>query len=139
MARGAVPSARVAVYKACGLYGWEASDVMAALDDKIADGVDIVTISIGPNDPTRFDFDSIAIGAFHAVERGIFTSQSMGSGGPMKGFGGQPCTMDSHRSSIFMDKVVLDNGKALTLHHFLCWKMCMIVDSYLIETDWGFC
>ncbi|MBA0680190.1 hypothetical protein Goari_011902, partial [Gossypium aridum] len=47
-ARGAVPSARIAMYKVC----WASSgcadmDILAALDDATSDGVDIISISIG--------------------------------------------------------------------------------------------
>ncbi|KAJ4964338.1 hypothetical protein NE237_024277 [Protea cynaroides] len=84
-ARGGVPSARIAVYKVCGDDG-ACSDysLLAAFDDAIADGVDIISISIGGMGATPFDSDSIAIGAFHAMEKGILTSHSTGNDGPSK-------------------------------------------------------
>ena len=39
---------------------------MAAIDDAIADGVDVLSISIGTEYPLPYIEDSIAIGALHA-------------------------------------------------------------------------
>jgi subtilisin family serine protease len=80
-ARGAVPSARIAVYKVCWSFGCYDADILAAFDDAIADGVDIITISIGGSTGTYFT-DSIAIGAFHAMRNGILASSSIGNRGP---------------------------------------------------------
>ncbi|KAL1544724.1 cucumisin-like [Salvia divinorum] len=44
-ARGGVPSARIAVYKICWHGGCSDADILAAFDDAIADGVDIISIS----------------------------------------------------------------------------------------------
>ncbi|KAJ4963975.1 hypothetical protein NE237_023914 [Protea cynaroides] len=86
-ARGGVPSARIAVYKVCGDVSHEGcsdSSILAAFDDAIADGVDIISISVGGMGATAFDSDSVAIGAFHAMEKGILTSHSAGNDGPIK-------------------------------------------------------
>ena len=40
-ARGVVPSARIAMYKVCGAYGYLESTILSGFDDAIADGVDI--------------------------------------------------------------------------------------------------
>ncbi|KAG6480863.1 hypothetical protein ZIOFF_057451 [Zingiber officinale] len=47
MAWGAVPSARLAVYKVCWLFGCTDQDILAAFDDAISDGVDIISLSVG--------------------------------------------------------------------------------------------
>jgi len=80
-ARGAVPSARIAVYKVCWTLGCSDADILAAFDDAIADGVDIISISIGGSTGTYFT-DSISIGAFHAMRNGILASNSAGNRGP---------------------------------------------------------
>ncbi|KAK0592199.1 hypothetical protein LWI29_015096 [Acer saccharum] len=81
-ARGGVPSSRIAVYKVCWSDGcWEA-DTLAAFDDAIADGVDIISISIGRRHPLDYFNDSKAIGSFHAMRNGILTSFSAGNEGP---------------------------------------------------------
>ncbi|KAK7284883.1 hypothetical protein RJT34_19637 [Clitoria ternatea] len=80
-ARGGVPSARIAIYKVCWTSGCSDMDMLAGFDEAIADGVNFISVSIGG--PSRdFFTDPIAIGAFHAMRRGILTSCSAGNGGP---------------------------------------------------------
>ncbi|KAK4429954.1 Subtilisin-like protease SBT4.3 [Sesamum alatum] len=84
-ARGGVPSARIAAYKVCyPLVGCQEADILAAFDDAIADGVDIITISVGGVTPSQFTNDSMAIGAFHASQNGILVVQSAGNKGAEK-------------------------------------------------------
>ena len=80
-ARGGVPSARVAVYKVCWSDGCYDADILAAFDDAIADGVDIISVSLSTGSDDYFK-NSIAIGSFHAMRNGILTSTSAGNGGP---------------------------------------------------------
>ncbi|XP_057989655.1 cucumisin-like isoform X2 [Hevea brasiliensis] len=80
-ARGGVPSARIAVYKICWYFGCSDADILAAFDDAIADGVDVISLSVG-GWPMDYFEDSIAIGAFHSMKNGILTSNSAGNEGP---------------------------------------------------------
>ncbi|KAK7822089.1 subtilisin-like protease sbt4.15 [Quercus suber] len=80
-ARGGVPSARIAMYKVCWADGCSDIDLMAGLDDAINDGVDLISISIGGDSTSYFD-NPIAIGAFHAMKKGILTTCSAGNNGP---------------------------------------------------------
>ncbi|WOK99368.1 subtilisin-like protease SBT4.3 [Canna indica] len=84
-ARGAVPSARIAVYKVCWSFGCADQDILAAFDDAIADGVDIISVSLGHFFPIDYFGDTIAIGAFHAMKNGVLTSASAGNNGPGHG------------------------------------------------------
>ncbi|KAM1141454.1 hypothetical protein FF1_041355 [Malus domestica] len=81
-ARGGVPSARIAVYKVCWSDGCPDADILAAFDDAIADGVDILSVSLGGRKPLDYFRNAIDIGAFHALRKGIFTSASAGNEGP---------------------------------------------------------
>lgn len=81
-ARGGVPSAHIAVYKICWSDGCPDADILAAFDDAIADGVDIISISVGGFYADDYFDDPIAIGAFHAMKNGILTSNSAGNSGP---------------------------------------------------------
>ncbi|XAR60012.1 Cucumisin [Bertholletia excelsa] len=81
-ARGGVPSARIAVYKACWSHGCPDTDLLAAFEDAITDGVDIISISVGSNFATDYFSNSIAIGSFHAMKKGIVTSAAAGNEGP---------------------------------------------------------
>ncbi|GFQ04089.1 xylem serine proteinase 1 [Phtheirospermum japonicum] len=83
-ARGGVPSARIASYKVCLGTGCQDVDLLAAFDAAIADGVDLISVSIGG--PQRnFTQDSIAIGSFHAARKGILTVCAAGNDGPSMG------------------------------------------------------
>ncbi|XVF83793.1 hypothetical protein PTKIN_Ptkin16aG0520900 [Pterospermum kingtungense] len=74
--RGGVPSARIAVYKICWHGGCNDEDILAAFDDAIADGVDIISLSVGNLGASDYFDDSIAIGAFHSMKNGILTSNA---------------------------------------------------------------
>ncbi|KAI3960991.1 hypothetical protein MKW92_048131 [Papaver armeniacum] len=78
-ARGGMPSARLAIYKTCW-GGCTDADNLAAFDDAISDGVDIISISIASSQEGFFD-DPISIGSFHAFKRGILVSTSAGNTG----------------------------------------------------------
>ncbi|KAK9050275.1 hypothetical protein SSX86_030755 [Deinandra increscens subsp. villosa] len=81
IARGGVPSARLAVYKVCDP-GCPDTNILSGFDHAIADGVDLISISIVHPDLSELTSDAIAIGAFHAIERGILTVNAAGNKGP---------------------------------------------------------
>ncbi|XP_057807916.1 CO(2)-response secreted protease-like [Salvia miltiorrhiza] len=83
-ARGGFPSARIATYKACSEEGCPGSIILKAIDDAVKDGVDIISISIGLSSILQSDFlsDPIAIGAFHADQKGVMVVCSGGNDGP---------------------------------------------------------
>ncbi|XP_061349605.1 cucumisin-like isoform X2 [Gastrolobium bilobum] len=81
-ARGGATSARIAVYKVCWIDGCYDADILAGFDDAIADGVDIISISIGGFNDKDYFRDGLAIGAFHAVRNGVLTTTSAGNSGP---------------------------------------------------------
>lgn len=84
-ARGAVPSARIAMYKVCwASSGCSDMDILAAIDDATSDGVDVLSISIG-GATEDYVSDSISVGAFHALKKGIITVTSAGNEGPSLG------------------------------------------------------
>ncbi|GMI92179.1 subtilase 4.13 [Hibiscus trionum] len=118
-ARGGVPSARIAAYKVCSAQGCESVDILAAFDDAIADAVDILTVSLGSSDSRDFFDDVVAIGSFHAMEKGILTVNSAGNNGaagPLAVSSVSPWMLSVAASTTdrkIFSKVVLGNGKTL--------------------------
>ncbi|KAM7464261.1 hypothetical protein LguiA_032382 [Lonicera macranthoides] len=80
-ARGGVSSARLAVYKVCWGIGCSDMDLLAGFDAAISDGVDIISVSIGGASRSFF-MDPMAIGAFHALKKGILTVCAAGNERP---------------------------------------------------------
>ncbi|KAJ3681594.1 hypothetical protein LUZ60_014167 [Juncus effusus] len=82
-ASGIAPLAYLAMYKVCqDDYSCADSDILAGFDGAVHDGVDVISVSLGGFFSQVFYEDSIAIGAFSAVEKGIFVSCAAGNGGP---------------------------------------------------------
>ena len=83
---GVAPRARVAVYKVC----WDApdpddsgcfsSDSMAAIDQAVADGVDVINFSVGGSSTLFNGPDDIAF--LFAADAGVFVATSAGNSGP---------------------------------------------------------
>ncbi|XP_058735117.1 subtilisin-like protease SBT3.5 isoform X2 [Vicia villosa] len=83
-ARGGAPSAWLSIYKICwSTGGCSSADLLAAFDDAIFDGVDIISASLGSSPPLpTYVEDVLAIGSFHAVAKGICVVCSGGNSGP---------------------------------------------------------
>ncbi|TQE10124.1 hypothetical protein C1H46_004294 [Malus baccata] len=121
-ARGGVPNARIAVYKVCWLGGCSSADILAAFDDAIVDGVDIISTSLGSKYPVPYPKDPIAIGSFRHENRYIdlkfgrkqwaFTDKCS-----------QLCSLDSTVAASTIDrrfvaKAVLGNGQGFAINNF---------------------
>ncbi|KAK7294461.1 hypothetical protein RJT34_17350 [Clitoria ternatea] len=82
-ARGMATKARIAAYKICWEPGCFDSDILAALDEAVADGVHVISLSVGSSGyAPQYYRDSIAIGAFGAAQHGVLVSCSSGNSGP---------------------------------------------------------
>lgn len=80
---GMAPRAQIIAYKACGQAGCYSSDVVAAVEQAIADGVDAINYSasggLSPYD------DIVSLAFLEAYENGIFVAQAAGNDGPAPG------------------------------------------------------
>ncbi|KAL1213994.1 Subtilisin-like protease SBT4.13 [Cardamine amara subsp. amara] len=115
--RGGVPAARIAAYNVCTDIKCPSDAILSAFDDAIADGVDLITISLG-GARRPLERDPIAIGAFHAMAKGILTVNSAGNSGPYEYSvtGLVPwilCVAASTTNRGFVTNVVLGNGTTL--------------------------
>ncbi|KAG6480838.1 hypothetical protein ZIOFF_057426 [Zingiber officinale] len=127
-ARGGVPLARLAIYKVCWSFGCTDPDILAAFDDAISDGVDIISLSVGHSTAADYFRDSIAIGSFHAMANGILTSTSAGNAGPYHGTVDNvaPWMLVAAASSIdrhIIDKVVTEDHVSTLVRSF-CQHIC---------------
>lgn len=81
---GIAPRARIAAYKTC----WQtpsggscfSSDSVAAIDQAVADGVDVINYSISGS-RTNF-LDSVEVAFLFAADAGVFVAASAGNSGP---------------------------------------------------------
>ncbi|KAH6825569.1 subtilase family protein [Perilla frutescens var. hirtella] len=125
---GGAPLARLAIYKVCWAvpgHGKEdgntcfEEDMLAAIDDAVGDGVDVLSISIGTKNPQPFNQDGIAIGALHAIKRNVVVACSAGNSGPTPSTLSNPApwiitVAASSVDRMFSSPVVLGNGIKLT-------------------------
>ncbi|PQM34396.1 subtilisin-like protease SBT4.3 isoform X1 [Prunus yedoensis var. nudiflora] len=115
IATGGIPNARIAVYKVCWAMGCGIVDILAAFDDAIADGVDIISASFGMSAAYTFT-DPVAIGSFHALKKGILTITAAGNYGPLRASisNVSPWLLTVGASTIdrkFVTQLALGNGK----------------------------
>jgi len=115
---GIAPRAHVIAYKALGNLGGFTSDLAAAIDQAVADGVDVINYSVGggANLPGG---DEIAF--LFAANAGVFVATSAGNSGSGAATLGNPGTMPwlttvgaSTQNRFFQGTVVLGDGSEYT-------------------------
>lgn len=85
-ASGMAPAARIAAYKICWTApdptadGCTTADAVAAIDQAVADGVDVISYAVsGPSDGPP---DSVELAFLNATAAGVFVATSAGNRGP---------------------------------------------------------
>uniref|UniRef100_A0A804RLL6 Subtilisin-like protease SBT1.2 n=1 Tax=Zea mays TaxID=4577 RepID=A0A804RLL6_MAIZE len=82
-AAGMAPRAHIAFYQVC--YedkGCDRDDILAAVDDAIGDGVDILSLSLGHEDAIDFSDDPVSLAGYTAILNGVFICAAAGNTGP---------------------------------------------------------
>ncbi|MDQ3655887.1 MAG: S8 family serine peptidase, partial [Chloroflexota bacterium] len=120
---GIAPRARIAAYKACWNgqigAGCATSDLVEAIDQAVADGVDVINYSIGSSAQSLTSPDDIAF--LFAADAGVFVSASAGNNGPGASTVGSPAGVPwltsvgaSTQDRNFEGSVALGNGASYT-------------------------
>lgn len=111
---GIAPRARIIAYKALGNLGGFTSDLAAAIDQAVEDGVDVINYSIGGGAGSP-GADDIAF--LFAADAGIYVATSAGNSGPGEGTVGSPGIWPwlttvgaSTQSRTFQGSVTLGDG-----------------------------
>ncbi|MBN1369700.1 MAG: S8 family serine peptidase [Dehalococcoidaceae bacterium] len=111
---GIAPRARIIAYKALGNLGGYTSDLAAAIEQAVTDGVDVINYSIGGGAGTP-GADDIAF--LFAADAGVFVATSAGNSGPGASTVGSPGNMPwittvgaSTQNRTFQGSVVLGDG-----------------------------
>ena len=88
---GIAPRARVIAYKGLGNLGGFTSDLAAAIDQAVADGVDVINYSVGSTTPSLLSGDGIAY--LFAADAGVWVATSAGNSGPGAATIGSPASV----------------------------------------------
>ena len=135
-ARGGAPKARLAVYKVCWGKNYSrrctGADILAAFDDALHDGVQVISASVGSRPPLIPLFASEgAIGSFHAMQLGVSVVFSAGNEGPdpSQVTNVAPwslCVAASSIDRMFPTRVLLDNKLSImVILKFWTTDICM--------------
>lgn len=117
---GMAPAAKISVYKALwekddGEASGTTSDLVAAIEDAVSDGVDVINYSIsGPTDTT---LEAAELAFEGAAEAGIFVAASAGNSGPGASTVAHNSpwltTVAANTYASFENTLVLGNGKKI--------------------------
>ncbi|EFJ28640.1 hypothetical protein SELMODRAFT_411167 [Selaginella moellendorffii] len=140
-AAGGAPKARLAVYKVC--WGNEnqcsGADIVAGIDDAVADGVDILSMSLGGGDEEFYD--ETAQAALYAIAKGVVVVAAAGNTDFTSIHNTAPWFITVGASSIDRDntgRVSLASGKTFkgrTLTAHGTRKFCPIVSGAQVKAE----
>mgnify|MGYP001822612066 CR=1 FL=1 len=87
---GIAPRARIIAYKGLGELGGFSSDLAGAIDQAVADGVDVINYSIGSG---SFAIGPDDVAFLFAADAGVFVATSNGNSGPGAATTGSPASV----------------------------------------------
>ena len=122
-ASGMAPAARIAAYKICWAApnpdedGCATADAVAAIDQAVADGVDVINYSVSGAQDTLAD--SVELAFLNASSAGVFVAASAGNSGPAESTVAHPSpwvtTVGASTHHLFQGSLVLGDEE-LTPH-----------------------
>jgi subtilisin family serine protease len=111
---GVAPRAHIVAYKGLGTLGGFGSDLAAAIDQAVADGVDVINYSIGSG---SFAIGPDDVAFLFAADAGVFVATSAGNSGPDAATLGSPSSVPwvttvgaSTQARTFQGTAVLGDG-----------------------------
>lgn len=137
---GIAPRARIIAYKGLGKLGGFASDLAAAIDQAVADGVDVINYSVGSATASLSGADDIAF--LFAADAGVFVATSAGNDGPDPATIGSPASVPwitsvgaSSQSRAFISEIALE-GPGKTPKHLWGGSVTPGIEHYhLVDAD----
>ncbi|KAK1352432.1 Subtilisin-like protease sbt5.3 [Heracleum sosnowskyi] len=96
-------TARIAAYKVCYAFGYSGSDILAAMDTTVSDGVNIMSLSLG-GVPKPYYQDSIAIATLGGFQQGVVVSCSVGNSSPYSSIAGNVAPWIMTLAASYLDK-----------------------------------
>ena len=79
---GVAPHANLIAYNACGNYGYcYSSEVLAAIDQALDDGVDVLNVSFASSSSSNPWTDEVSLALLAAREAGVFVASAAGNAG----------------------------------------------------------
>ena len=129
-ASGMAPRARIAAYKVCwtaastGRNGCATADSVAAIDQAVKDGVNVINFSIGPNAGGGAFDEPTEVAFLGAAAAGVFVATSGGNSGPATPAPDVPAPVshispwlatvaNSTHNRLYAGNVILSNGTKL--------------------------
>lgn len=136
---GVAPRARVIAYKGLGKLGGFSSDLAAAIDQAVADGVDVINYSLGGG-PSLDGADDIAF--LFAADAGVFVATSAGNDGPDPATIGGPASVPwltsvgaSSQSRAFISEIAVE-GPANPPSHLWGGSITQGIEHFnLVDAD----
>ncbi|MHC5905863.1 S8 family serine peptidase [Streptomyces sp. S6] len=111
---GIAPAARIAAYRVCYTDGCGSVDIVAAMEKAVADGVDVISYSLGGSNTEKANGPTY-LAMLNAARAGVFISASAGNSGPNTASNGVPWATTVAASSHdigYQGTVTLGNGKS---------------------------
>ncbi|MCP4345660.1 MAG: S8 family serine peptidase [Desulfobacterales bacterium] len=139
---GMAPRAHVASYKGLGPNGGATSDLVAAIDKAVADGVDVINYSVGSDTASDPWTGEDALAFLAAREAGVFVATSAGNDGPGVSTMGSPANAPwvtsvgaSYFNRLYLSDITLEGPGTLPTGLFGATSTPGVSNFRLVEAE----